>query len=415
MTEVLKAYEAIVGHDIVDELSQLAAILKGIKILHLNSTRFGGGVAEILSKMVQLTQELGIETAWETIAGSQEFFRITKGFHNALQGRKEISVSSSVFEVYEGVNAENAQALRSKIEHADVVFVHDPQPAALIASFPERKNKWIWRCHIALTSPKRYIWNYVRNFVSRYDAAIFSLHEYAEPLPIPMYLIAPSIDPLSDKNCDLSAEEIAAIYPRFCIDPSRPMLLQVSRFDRFKDPLGVIQAYRLAKRFKHDLQLVLAGGGAHDDPEAERVLQEVLDAARNDPDIHVLFLPGDSHRTINALQRAATIVLQKSVREGFGLTVTEALWKNKPVIGGNVGGIRLQVNDYQTGFLVNSSEGAALRIRYLLQNPAVGKELGERGHRFVQDNFLLTRHLRDYFTLILSLLHPGGRIELGKI
>ena len=415
MSDILERYRAIVGEDIIDELSQIAKILKGIKILHINSTRYGGGVAEILSMMVQLTSALGIENKWETLQGSPDFFRTTKGFHNALQGKKETFIQPSAFATYESVNAENAGALRSSIENADVVFVHDPQPAALISSFPERKNKWVWRCHIALSSPQRRIWNYIRQFVSLYDATIFSLKDYAEPLPHPSYIIPPSIDPLSEKNMELPSDEIDGVCSKFFIDQTRPLILQISRFDAFKDPMGVIKSYQLAKKFRHDLQLVLAGGGAADDPEGEQVLEEVLNSAYQDQDIHVLFLPDESHRTVNALQRAADIVMQKSLKEGFGLTVTEALWKKKPVIGGNVGGIRVQVSNNRTGFLVNSPEGAALRIRYLLQNPEIGLSLGEEGHRLVLDNFLITRHLRDYLTLILSLFHPGGRIEIGKI
>ena len=297
-----------------------------------------------------------------------------------------------------------------------MVFIHDPQPAALIRAFPNRKNKWVWRCHIDVSNPHRAIWRYLRGFVGHYDASIFSLADFVQPLPHPIYLISPSIDPLSDKNIELSQDEINSVYPRFGLDPKRSMILQVSRFDYFKDPIGVIEAYRLAKKFKHG-QLVLAGGGAPDDPEAEVVLKAVKAAAEGDPDIHVLFLPADSHRTINALQRAADIVLQKSLKEGFGLAVTEALWKSKPVIGGNAGGIRLQVINYHTGFLVDTPEGAAERIRFLLQTPQVMKEMGEKGHRFVHDHFLITRHLRDYLTLIISLLQPSSnrRIEIPKI
>jgi trehalose synthase len=229
-----------------------------------------------------------------------------------------------------------------------------------------------------------------------------------------VYLIAPSIDPLHEKNIPLPAEEIEAVYSRFDIDPERPMLLQVSRFDRFKDPVGVIRAFRIVREFIPNVQLVLAGGGASDDPEGEAVLNEVHATAANDPNIHVLLLPGDAHRTINALQRAAHIVIQKSLREGFGLTVTEAMWKNKPVIGGDTGGIRLQVLNHKTGFLVNTPEGAALRIRYLLNNPGIIQEMGDRARQFIHENFLITRHLREYLTLIFSLLNgKNDRIEVA--
>lgn len=417
MVDLLEQYKNAVGPEIVYELSQMARVLKGIKLLHINSTKSGGGVAEILNTMTALTTALGIETSWEVMTGTPDFFECTKQFHNGIQGVKKTILSAQHFKTYEQVNASNAETLKAAIENADIVFVHDPQPAALINSFPDRKNKWVWRCHIDASNPNRAVWKFLRNFVKNYDASIFSLSDFVQPLPHPIYLISPSIDPLTEKNIELSQEEIFSTFTRFGIDPNRPMILQVSRFDYFKDPVGVIEAYRLAKKFKRGLQLVLAGGGAPDDPEGEIVLKEVKIAAETDPDIHILFLPSDSHRTINALQRAADIVLQKSLKEGFGLTVTEALWKGKPVIGGNTGGIRLQVINYHTGFLVDTPEGAAERIRFLLQNPSVMKEMGERAHRFIHDNFLITRHLRDYLTLIISLLKPSDnrRIELHKI
>ncbi len=415
MDNILERYSEIVGMETISELQQLAKILKGAKILHINSTKSGGGVAEILSVMTPLTNALGIQTEWETINGSPLFFQFTKSVHNALQGKNEL-FENTLFKEYETINAENAETLRSKIEKADVIFIHDPQPAALIRAFPQRKNKWIWRCHIDVSKPQRQIWKYFYQSVSSYDASIFSLKDFVQYLPHPIYLIPPSIDPLSEKNMELPPEEITQIYTRFEIDPNAPLVLQVSRFDHFKDPVGVIRAFNMAKRFRHDMQLVLAGGGAPDDPESESVLAEVRKAAKDDPSIHVLFLPADSHRTINALQRAATISIQKSIREGFGLTVTEALWKHKPVIGGNTGGIRLQVVNHYTGFLVNSPEGAALRIRYLLQNPELVKNLGDKGHRFVHDQFLTTRHIRDYLTVAISLLHAhNGRIDLQKL
>lgn len=414
MTDVLKQYKEVIGPEIIYELSQMAEVLKGTKIVHVSSTKLGGGVAEILTTMTLLTTALGIETHWEVIDGTPDFFECTKQFHNALQGDKRCTPNPRLLKVYEEINAENAERLKPIIESGDVIFIHDPQPAALIDAFPNRKNKWVWRCHIDASNPHRTFWKFLRNFVAHYDASIFSLADFVQPLPHPIYLIPPSIDPLTEKNIELDPDEVAAIYPTFNIAPDRPMILQVSRFDGFKDPIGVIEAYRLAKKFKHGLQLILAGGGAHDDPEGELVLKEVMAAGKGDPDIHILFLPPDSHRTINALQRAADVILQKSLKEGFGLTVTEALWKSKPVIGGNCGGIRLQVINYHTGFLVDTPEGAAERIRFLLQNPTFIQEMGEKGRRFVHDNFLITRHLRDYLTVILSLLHPSadGRIQL---
>jgi trehalose synthase len=268
---------------------------------------------------------------------------------------------------------------------------------------PDRKGIWVWRCHIDASKPHPSVWNFLSQYIKDYDASYFSLPDFSQELPHTQYLIPPSIDPLSEKNMDLSNEEIESVYKEFGLDRDRPIMLQVSRYDRFKDPIGVIQAYKLVKQSIPEIQLVLAGGGATDDPEGEEVLKEVKEAAGNDTDIHILLLPADAHKTINSLQRASDIILQKSVKEGFGLTVTEAMWKGKPVIGGNTGGIRLQlVNDY-TGFLVDTPEGAALRIQYLLQNPNKMEEIGKNAKEYVRKNFLNTRHLREILSIFTIL------------
>lgn len=375
MATLLQQYERVVGTEVIDQLWQLARLLDGMHIVHINSTRAGGGVAEILHRIIPLKHELGIDTTWETITGDADFFQCTKLMHNTLQGNR-IDIPD-LLRHYENINTENATRLKGLLEDADIVFIHDPQPAAMIESIPSRKGKWIWRCHIDVSSPYRPVWKYLRDFVRGYDASVWSLSEFAQRLPHPMYLIPPSIDPLSDKNSDMSEEELANAYARWEIDPDRPVITQISRFDRFKDPLGVVRAYRLVKDFI-PVQLVLAGGGATDDPEGEEVFNEVKASAGDDPDVHILLLPPDDHRTINALQRISDIVLQKSTREGFGLTVTEALWKGKPVIGGDTGGIRLQVVNHHTGFLVNTPEGAALRIRYLLKRRDRLEEMGQK-------------------------------------
>lgn len=414
MENLFDPYKTLLGAEVVDQLFQMASILKGIKIVHVNSTKEGGGVAEILSEMIPLTNALGIDAKWEVLKAENEFFSCTKMFHNLLQGRGGPLPNSALLHAYEETNAKNAEELRPILEDADIVIIHDPQPLPLIAHFPNKKGKWIWRCHIEVASSSRPIWKYLKRFIDKFDSSIFSIEDFVRPLPHPIYLIPPSIDPFSEKNIDLDQEEISEVYKKFKIDLERPVILQVSRFDRFKDPLGVIEAYRLAKKFYPSLQLVLAGGEASDDPEGELVLRDVEIAAKDIADIHVLLLPPTSHRTINALQRGADIVLQKSIKEGFGLTVTEALWKMKPVIGGNTGGIRLQVINHHTGFLVNTPEGAAHRIRYLLQNPQKGKEFGMKGKRLVKENFLLTRNLREYLTLISILLFPkSDRIDLS--
>ncbi len=410
---MLDAYAEVVGTDVVDHLRQLAEPLRGMKVVHVNSTRVGGGVAEILDKLVPLMCELGLDAHWEVISGNTDFYACTKSMHNGLQGAPA-ALSPTLQRAYVETNADNAERLRKPLEEADIVFIHDPQPAPLLQHCTNRRGKWIWRCHIDASHPYRPVWKFLHPYVAGYDASIFSLAAFAQLLPHPEYLVPPSIDPLSEKNIELSEQEIADACRRHDIDQERPLLVQVSRFDRFKDPLGVVQAYRLAKRHLPDLQLVLAGGTATDDPEGEAVLQEVRAAVGDDQDVHVLLLPPDAHRTINALQRAAHIVLQKSTKEGFGLTVTEAMWKGKPVIGGNTGGITLQVIDYQTGFLVNTPEGAALRIRYLMHLPGRREGIGRKAQDFVRENFLITRQLREYLTVIVGLLHGAvDRIELG--
>jgi trehalose synthase len=412
VSSLIEAYSKIAGEDVIMQLRQLVRLLENRRVVHVNSTREGGGVAEILAKLVPLMQELGLDVSWEVITGDERFFQCTKSFHNALQGDR-IDIPQRLLDAYEETNRRTARELAPVLEGADIVFIHDPQPAPLLSYCGARKGKWIWRCHIDLSQPHRTTWKYLRRFVRDYDASIFSLSNFAQALPHPQYLIPPSIDPLSEKNIALEEAEIRGTCDQFGLDPERPLLLQVSRFDRFKDPIGVVQAFRLAKKYVPDLQLVLAGGGASDDPEGEAVRREVEAFCGGAPDIHILELPANAHRTINALQRAADVVLQKSIREGFGLTVTEAMWKGKPVVGGNTGGIRLQVINNHTGFLVNSPEGAALRVRYLLEHPDKLRWMGEKAAGFVRENFLLTRQLREYFTVMAALIHGCvDRIEL---
>ena len=404
----LDRYEEIVGHLEVDRLRRLAERLAGKRIVHVNSTRSGGGVAEILGWMVPLLEELGINASWETVEGPPDFYRVTKSFHNGIQGLP-VSLSKSDFDLHYEVNRENAQRLNLS---ADIVFVHDPQPIFLPEFTPSGQvGRWIWRCHIDASRPDRAVWKHLETAIARYDAAVFSMAAFARPLSCPMFLIMPAIDPLSDKNVMIPEAERLETLDGLGIDPERPLLLQVSRFDRFKDPLGVIDAYRMVKPYHPELQLALAGGPADDDPEGAEVLGEVQERAADDPNIKILMLPPDAHRTINVLQRSATLVLQKSLREGFGLTVTEALWKGKPVIGGACGGITMQVHDYRTGFLVHSPAGAAYRIRYLLRYVEKCHRMGQTGHEFVRDHFLLTRNLRDYLTMLLCLDHP----EMGAL
>lgn len=393
----LDDYREVTPKGTVEFLRRLAERVRGRRFLHVNSTRHGGGVAEILSRLVPLMTELGVDVRWEVIKGDTTFYATTKAFHNALQGRDQM-ISKTMLEHYVATNLENTRDLSLE---GDLVVIHDPQPAPLIENRPN-KGRWVWRCHIDLSRPQRRVWRLLRKYVAKYDAAIFSLPKFAQRLSIPQFLVYPSIDPLSDKNRDLNAAELEEILERLSIPRDKPILLQVSRFDRFKDPVGVIKAYRLVKKH-HDCRLILAGGEAEDDPEGAEVLAEVTEAAGADPDIHVLNLPSDAHLEINALQRAATIVVQNSLREGFGLTVTEALWKGKPVVGGAAGGITVQVIYDVTGYTVHSAEGLAFRIRCLLDDPDLIARMGEAGREYVRRYFLITRNLADYLTLLAFL------------
>ncbi len=400
---LLDQYADVVGRQNVDRLRQLAEPLAGKRIVHLNSTRLGGGVAEILGWTIPLLQELGIESHWEVLQAPPEFSRVTKAFHNGMQGLA-VRLRPEDFDLHLEVNRANAATLDLA---GDIVFVHDPQPMYIpMFAPPGTARRWIWRCHIDASRPDRRVWRHLAAALPAYDATVFSMPAFARALPRPAFVIAPSIDPLSNKNCDLPEAERLATLQRCQIDPDRPLLLQVSRFDRFKDPIGVIEAFKLVQPYYPELQLALVGGPADDDPEGPAVFAEVQELAGDDPDIHVLLLPADSHREINALQRSAIIVLQKSLREGFGLTVTEALWKGVPVIGGATGGITLQVHDYQTGFLVYSPAGAAYRIRYLLRYADKRLRMGRTGHGYVQEHFLLIRQLRESLQMLYCLDRP---------
>jgi trehalose synthase len=399
----LDDYAAIVGPEVIGQLHRLAERLGPRRFVNINSTRTGGGVAEILNRTVPLFNQLGLDTKWETIQGDQEFFEITKSMHNALQGLK-VNFTPAMLQHYEAVNRENA---RKFTWEADTVVVHDPQPAYLITDLRPRAKQWIWRCHIDASRPQLPVWRMLREVVKQYDASVFSMDRFAQNLPHPQYLIHPSIDPLSEKNRELTPAEIQAVLDRLGIPRDKPIILQVSRFDTFKDPLGVIQAFRLVQRHT-PCRLILAGGEATDDPEGAEVYARVVEAAAGDHDIHLLMLPPDAHHDINALQRAADIIVQKSTREGFGLTVTEAMWKGKPVVGGAVGGIVLQLQDYSTGFLVHSPEGCAFRIRYLLHHPELARRMGHLAREFVRSRFLITRNMRDNLTLMILLDNPGN-------
>jgi len=394
----LHDYAELLGTGEIEELRALAKPLRGRSIEMINSTAVGGGVAEILNRLVPLAEELELNIKWDVMTGGEDFFEVTKAFHNALHGAP-YHARPEDFEIFLDYNERNRATLPLD---AEFMVIHDPQPAALIDARKPGANHWVWRCHIDLSHPNLTVWRFLDKFVSRYDAAMFSSPEFSRQLPIPQYLFYPAIDPLSGKNQELPAEFIAEVLARYGIDVQRTILTQISRFDRLKDPVGVIRAYRIVKRY-FDCQLVLAGGSASDDPEGTVVLKEALREADNDPDIKILELPAWAPLEVNALQRASTVVIQKSLREGFGLTVSEALWKKKPVVASAVGGIPIQIIHKHTGLLAHSVEGTAYQIRFLLSHPEIAVKLGEHGHQHVKENFLITQKLKRYLTLFLTL------------
>lgn len=403
----LDDYRPIVGDDTIEELKILGERLCGRSVQNVNSTATGGGVAEILHRMVPLLRELGVDARWDVIKGGDRFFWITKRIHNALHGAPE-DLSPDDIAVFLETNRQNREAIAGA---ADVVFIHDPQPIALVERRGQGDQRWLWRCHIDLSAPHRSAWDFLRPFVERYDAAVFSAPAFSPALSIRQFLISPSIDPLSDKNRELSSGEMEKALAPYGLDLEKPMVVQVSRFDFLKDPVGVIQAYRIVKR-SIDCQLVLAGGTASDDPESDLVLKQVQQEADGDPDVHILAIPPGSDVVINALQRAADVVVQKSLREGFGLTVTEALWKGKPVVASAVGGIPLQIKNRYHGMLCHSPEGAAYALKQILNSPEYGAQLGANGREHVRQNYLITRHLKEYLLMIIAIARTEDVIFL---
>jgi trehalose synthase len=399
---MLEQYIPFVGEETLQELFILSKKLKDLKVLHVNSTYKGGGVAEILQRFIPLMNELGIKTDWKVFKGDEKFFSFTKKIHNLLHLPSEKCINSEEFVYYLKITYENLKEIDT--ENYDVIFIHDPQPMGLIVN-KQKKQKWIWRCHIDTSTPDPRAWNFIENFLNSYDACIFHMPEFVyEKIEISTYTILPSIDPLHPKNVDLSEEEIKNTLTKFGINSEKPIILQVSRFDRLKDPFGVIEAFKLVKK-KYDCQLILAGSFASDDPEGEEVYKELLNLIGDERDIFVLNLPPDSHKEINAFQRGATVVVQKSLKEGFGLVVSEAMWKSKPIVGSNVGGIKRQIVHGITGYLVESIEGAAMRIKQLLANKYLREKIGFHARERVKHRFLIIRHLRDYLLLIYKILN----------
>lgn len=399
----LDDYQEIVGGGIIDALRRLASPLHGARVLHINATAYGGGVAEILSWMVPLMNDLGLEACWQVIEGSNEFFNVTKASHNGLQGL-EIPFTEEMKEVWKQYNQHNAALLEGEF---DFIIVHDPQPAGLL-HFHGRSGakRWIWRCHIDTSQPNPDYWDFYAPYIGHYDAGVFTLKEYLGPGVNfgQLAIISPTIDPLSPKNTPIPVDQTRRVITDFGLDASRPIITQVSRFDPWKDPLGVIDAYRLVKAAVPEVQLALVGSMASDDPEGWYYLDKTSRHAGKDEDIHILhnFHGVDAYQ-VGCFQTASDVVVQKSTREGFGLVVTEALWKGKAVVGGKVGGIPLQVIDGETGYLVDSVETCAERMLALLKNPDLNKRMGEAGREHVRKNFLITRQLRDYLQLFQAL------------
>ncbi len=396
-------YLDIVGEEVIVGIYKRAAKLYNRSIVHINSTYYGGGVAEMLSSLIPLLNDVGVCAGWRILKGSPDFFSITKKFHNALQG-DSINLSENKEQLYLQTNEDFATY--THIDH-DVVIVHDPQPLPLI-KFYRKRQPWIWRCHVDLSNPNPELWNFLKRFIIRYEKIIVSSESYKKPdIPVEQRIFFPVIDPLSPKNMELSQATIDAHLKKFNIPLDKPILLQISRFDKWKDPLGVVEIYNRVRQ-EFDCRLILCGSMATDDPEGWQIYQEVVSKVKDAVDSgDVILITAENHILVNVLQRIATVVIQKSLKEGFGLTVTEALWKGKPVVASNVGGIPLQITDGQTGFLVDpyDYDGFADRIVNILRNPDMGHELGRQGKEFVRKHFLITRLITDYLDLMNELLN----------
>jgi trehalose synthase len=411
-TRSLREYEDVVDEEILEKVRELGRDLKGARILNISSTAFGGGVAELLYTLIPLMKDVGLDADWQVIPGSEDFFTVTKLFHNALQGMNLLATPEMI-DTYLKQNSENAGHFDGTY---DVIVVHDPQPAAMLSFLDEKgkkSGKWIWRCHIDLTAARESVWGFLQPYLEQYDAAIFTMEQYVKEgfKMDKVAIVPPTIDPLSSKNIDISEETIVSILDRYHIDPKRPTVTQVSRFDPWKDPLGVIDAYRMAKKEFPELQLLMIASMATDDPEGFHYYEKTSRHAAGDPDIHLLSnLEGVGNLEVNAFQRASQVVIQKSTREGFGLVVSEALWKERPVIGGDVGGIPLQILNDKDGYLVSDTEECGNKLLHLLRNPEKAVEMGKFGREHVRKNFLSPRQLADYMDLFNFLHTSASRI-----
>jgi trehalose synthase len=403
----LADYRSIIRRELYDEIVGLSERLEGKRVLHVSATSFGGGVAEILYTLVPLMRDVGLETEWDIMYGAESFFNVTKSFHNALQGADyELTVEDRA--IYEEYNRQSAEAIQKAGEEWDIMFVHDPQPA-LIKHFSgglSPETRWIWRCHIDTSTPNRQVSDYLLPHVTDYDAQIYTMQDYTPPdVELPgLTLIPPAIDPLSPKNMALSREDASYIVGQFGVDVQRPFLLQVSRFDPWKDPLGVIDVYRSVKEEVPEVQLVLIGSMAHDDPEGWDYWHKTVNYADGDPDIFLFSnLTNVGSIEVNAFQSSADVVIQKSIREGFGLVVTEALWKARPLVAGRVGGIPMQV-DGGGGILIDTIPEAAAACKKILNDPDFARQMGRQGKEHVREHYLTPRLLRDDLLLFAKLL-----------
>ncbi len=395
----LKDYESIAGREVIEEIRVLGEKLLGYSVLHINSTAVGGGVVEILNSLVPLMREAGLLPRWEVMEGNPDFFNVTKQFHNGMHG-EPVSITGEMLEMYLAVSRNNRRLLK---EGADLVVVHDQQPLGL-TEFREDTGRWLWYCHIDPRNAESTVWDFLAPMISNCDAAVLHLPEYARDLPLLQYFMPPAIDPLSDKNRDVSPDEYRMALEKMGVDPEGPpVILQVSRFDRLKDPIGVLQAFKLVRKDR-ECRLILAGGSADDDPEGAVVLDEVRAMAEGDPDVSVLALTPDANLEINVLQRHADVVVQKSLREGFGLTATEALWKGKPLVATPTGGLAHQVMNEKTGLTAQTIEETATQIERLLVEPELGRCLGAAGKELVRRRFILPVYLRNWlrFSILLD-------------
>ena len=397
----LADYTHIVGWPLVDEVRKLAEPLRGKKVLHLSATAFGGGVSEILYTLVPLMRDVGLDAEWQVIYGREEFFNATKLMHNALQGSPR-DLGEEQWQTWRQYNQMNARELT---DGWDVCIVHDPQPAAMHTLVPEKARRWAWRCHIDLSTPNQATLGRLLEYLESYPTTLFHMREYVpDGMNGKVHIVPPAIDPLAPKNMALSPEDAVFVCNQFGLDVDRPLICQVSRFDPWKDPVGVIDAYRLVKEEFPEVQLALVGSMATDDPEGWNYFNETVAHAEGDPDVHILNNFNNVGAVeVNAFQSHADVLIQKSTREGFGLTVSEAIWKAKPFIGGRVGGIPIQVRDGETGYLVDTVDECARRIGDVLRDPALGKDLGRRGKEYVRAHFLMPRLLRDWLRVLLQM------------